>query len=90
MVDNLFAKALTEGWYHRGSKIAWMTLFVAYLELYISSFFLVACYATLHPALSVSPLVRPSVRPLVHPSHFTFFCFCGLWPHCTCPNNEVT
>ena len=27
--------------------------------------FLVACYATLHPALSVGPSVRPSVRPSV-------------------------
>ena len=27
--------------------------------------FLVACYATLHPALSVRPSVRQSVRPLV-------------------------
>ena len=48
--------------------------------------FLVACYATLHPALSV----HTSVRPLVRLSHFTFFGFCGLWPHCTCPNDEVT
>ena len=31
--------------------------------------FLVECYATLHPALSV----RPSVRQSVGPSHFTFF-----------------
>ena len=24
-------------------------------------------------------------------SHFTFFlCFCGLWPHCTCPSALVT
>ena len=33
--------------------------------------FLVACYATLQPALSVRPSVRRSVRP----SHFTFFGF---------------
>ena len=33
--------------------------------------FLVACYATLQPALSV----RPSVRRSVGPSHFTFFGF---------------
>ena len=38
---------------------------------------LVTCYATLPPALSV----RPSV---------TLFFFCGLWPHCSCPNNQVT
>ena len=46
--------------------------------------FLVACYATLHPALSV--------RRLVHPSHFTFslFFFCVFWPHCSCPNDQVT
>ena len=37
--------------------------------------FLVACYATLHPALSVRPSVRPSVRRSVGPSHFTFFVF---------------
>ena len=36
-----------------------------------ASSFLVACYATLHPALSVRPSVGPSVRP----SHFTFFGF---------------
>ena len=33
--------------------------------------FLVACYATLHPTLSV----RPSVRRSVGPSHFPFFLF---------------
>ena len=32
---------------------------------YMQVDFLVACYASLHPALSVLPLVRPS--------HFTFF-----------------
>ena len=35
--------------------------------------FLVGCYATLQPALSVGPSVRPSVGP----SHFTFLGF--LW-----------
>ena len=33
------------------------------------------------------PLCR-SVRASVRPSHFTFFC--GLWPHCSCPNDQVT
>ena len=33
---------------------------------------LVACYATLQPALSVRPSARPSYRPLVRPSHFNF------------------
>ena len=40
---------------------------------------LVACYATIHPALSVRPSVRrsvrPSVRPSVGPSHFDFLAF---------------
>ena len=40
--------------------------------------FLVACYATLHPALSVRPSVGPSVRRSVRPSHFTFFGFLGF------------
>ena len=43
--------------------------------------FLVACYATLHPALSVCPLVCHTLL---------FFCFCGLWPHCSCPSDQVT
>ena len=52
---------------------------------------LVACYATLHPALSVRPSARPSVRPSIRPSHFTFlFFFGGLWPHCSCPSDQVT
>ena len=42
----------------------------------------------------VGPLIRwsvgPSVGPLVRPSHFTFFYFCGLWPHRSCPNDQVT
>ena len=32
-------------------------------------------------SLLVRLSVCPSVRPLVLPSHFTFF-FCGFWPHC--------
>ena len=35
--------------------------------------FLVACYATLHPALSVCPLVRWSVGPSVHLSVTLYF-----------------
>jgi len=31
-----------------------------------SNVFLVACYVTLHPALSVCPLVCQTVGPLVH------------------------
>ena len=72
MVDNLFAKALTEGWYHRGSKIAWMTLFVAYLELYISSFFFVRATRL------YTPLCR-SIRPSVcHTLLFCVFAVFGL------------
>ena len=54
--------------------------------------FLVACYATLQPA-SVRRSVRLSVRPSVGLSirhTLLFFCFCGLWPHCSCPNDWVT
>ena len=40
----------------------------------------------------VCPSVRRSFRPLVRPSvTLNFFCFfCGLWPHCSCPNDGVT
>ena len=47
--------------------------------------FLVACYATLPPALSCQSSVCPSVRRSI-----TLYFFCGLWPHCSCPNDEVT
>ena len=40
--------------------------------------FLVACYATLHPALSVRPSVGLSVRPSVCPS-VTFYFFYGFY-----------
>ena len=31
------------------------------------------------------------VGPSIRPSHFTFFSvFCSLWPHCSCPNDQVT
>ena len=50
--------------------------------------FLVACYATLHPAMSV----RRSVCQLVGPSVpiLLFLCFCSFWLHCSCPNAPVT
>ena len=41
----------------------------------------------------VGPLVCPSVCPLVHLSvHHTllFLAFCGLWPHCSFPSDQVT
>ena len=37
----------------------------------------------------VGPSVRPSVCWSVHHT-LLFFCFCGLWPHCSCPNDQVT
>ena len=52
---------------------------------YESLEFLVACYATLHPALSVRRSIRPSVRHTL-----LFLLFCGLRPHYSCPNDEVT
>ena len=58
--------------------------FVAVLQ------FLVACYATLQPALSVRRSVGPSVRPSITLYFVVFFFFCGLWPHCSCPNDQVT
>ena len=41
--------------------------------------FLVACYATLHPALSVHP-----------PLSYFFSGLCGLWTHRPCLNDHVT
>ena len=38
---------------------------------------------------SVRPLVRLSVRPSVRHT-LLFLGFCGLWPHCPCPNDRVT
>ena len=35
---------------------------------------------------STSRFVGPSVRP----SHLIWFFFCGLWTHCSCPNDQVT
>ena len=38
----------------------------------------------------VSSSVGLSVCPSVGPSHFTFLGFCGFWPHCSCPSDQVT
>ena len=107
-----------------------MVLFYCSYEWF--NLFLVACYATLQPALSVCQSVHPSIGPsitlyfflvfavfgltapaLVIKWHFfscrhailketlsirqsvgpsvchtlLFFGFCGLWPHCSCPND---
>ena len=41
-------------------------------------------------------VLRDSTPRFVGPSHFTFFLFffvfvfCGLWPHCPSPNDQVT
>ena len=45
----------------------------------INGWFLIACYATLHPAMSV----YRSVGPL-------FWYFWALWAYCSCPNALVT
>ena len=50
--------------------------------------FLIACYATLHSALSVRPSVCRSVHPTV--TLYFFSGFRGLWPHRSCPNDQVT
>ena len=44
-------------------------------------YFLVTCYATQHPALSVHWLVRHTL----HIWHLLFF-----WPYCSCPNTQLT
>ena len=38
---------------------------------------------------STTRFVGPSVGPLVRHT-LLFLGFCGLWPHCTCPNDLVT
>ena len=38
----------------------------------------------------VGPSVRRSVRPSVRPSVRHTLGFCGIWPHCSCPNDLVT
>ena len=47
--------------------------------------FLVACNTTPHPALSLNCSVQPSVRQTL-----LFLGFRCLWPHCPCPNDQVT
>ena len=42
-------------------------------------------HATLHPALSVRLLVRPSDGHTL-----LFLGLCGFWPHSSCPNDLVT
>ena len=72
------------------SSLSFQTIFPCVMDLKIETYFLVACYVTLHPAMSVcrsvGPLVRPSVRPLVHWSVHPSVChtllflfFCGLY-----------
>ena len=51
-------------------------------------YFLVAYYATLHPALSVRPSVCPSVGRLV--PILLFRRFRAFWAHCSYPNTTVT
>merc|ERR1711942_261650 len=52
------------------------------LRMMMTMSFFVACYATLHPALSVGRSVGWS--------HFTFFMIFMFGPHCSCPNGLVT
>ena len=52
--------------------------------------FLVACYATLHPALSVRPSIHPSIHPLVLQLHFTFQHLCGFLACRFCSNAPLT
>ena len=52
--------------------------------------FSVACYMTLHPALLVGLFVCRLVRLLVHHTLLFLFVFCSLWPHCSCPSDQVT
>ena len=66
---------------------------LAIMVVFVFFVFLVACYATLHPTLSVRLSVRQSVHRSVGPSvrpTLLFFGFCGFWPHCSCPNDRVT
>ena len=48
------------------------------IYLFLFLLFLVACYATLQPALSVRPSVRRSVRPSVTLYFFWVFAVYGL------------
>ena len=51
--------------------------------------FLAACYATLHPALSVRRSVRPSVRLSVRHT-LLFRRLWGFWLYRSCPNAPLT
>ena len=66
-------------------RYVWRLLTRHTSRMWAESCFLVACFATLHPALTVRPL-------LFGQSDFTFFnlfIFCCLLPHCSCPNTLV-
>ena len=63
----------------------YLTLFYLICSPIPSLLFLVACYATLHPALSVRRSVGPSVGHTL-----LFLGFWGFWHHCSCPNDLVT
>ena len=39
---------------------------------------------------SVGPSVRRSIHPSICPPVTLSFFFCGLWPHCSYPNGQVT
>ena len=69
-----------------------LAFFSSFSWLFAGIHFLVACYATLHPALSVRRSVSQSVRPSAHRSVTLYFFlgFCGFWPHCSCSNDLVT
>ena len=74
------------------SVFMWIAKFKLHL-IFVDHNVLVACYASLHPALSVHLSVHQSVclsvGPFVHPS-VTLDFFGGLRPHCSCPNDQVT
>ena len=65
------------------------SIFIKTIQVLTNQFFLVACYATLHPALSVCPSIGLSVRPSVHHT-LLFWRFWGFWPHCSGPNAPLT
>ena len=72
------------------TKMAWINTvsIKKYIKIHQTHIFLVACYATLHPALEVRWSVDPSVRP----SHFIIFFF-GFWDfglYCSCQNDLWT
>ena len=72
-----------------------LRLFVCFFLFFV----LFRCVRQEHISIKglVRPSVRPSVclsvRPSVRPSiihTLLFLGFCGLWPHCSCPNDLVT